>query len=174
MATKAALSGDSGTSAFLSLLGILVLSVVEVEGDYSDAVFDCSSSRSVLRGGTLHGRMLLVGLRHKCRHCPASTFGGILVPLRSYFFFFFWTYSRSVYSNLHLRTDAVHSRSLAHLFSSTRFTTAFGRVIIHFSVAKLVCSRARLKSLGQWRSFTNLPLSSLWFWRLALTKIKRI
>ena len=62
MATKAALSGDSGTSAFLSLLGILVLSVVEVEGDYSDAVFDCSSSRSVLRGGTLHGRMLLVGL----------------------------------------------------------------------------------------------------------------
>ena len=47
----------------------------------------------------------------------------ILVPLRSYFFFFFWTYSRSVYSNLHLRTDAVHSRSLAHLFSSTRFTT---------------------------------------------------
>ena len=98
----------------------------------------------------------------------------IHVPLRSYFFFFFWTYSRSVYSNLHLRTDAVHSRSLAHLFSSTRFTTAFGRVIIHFSVAKLVCSRARLKSLGQWRSFTNLPLSSLWFWRLALTKIKRI
>ena len=98
----------------------------------------------------------------------------ILVPLRSYFFFFFWTYSRSVYSNLHLRTDAVHSRSLAHLFSSTRFTTAFGRVIIHFSVAKLVCSRERLKSLGQWRSFTNLPLSSLWFWRLALTKIKRI
>ena len=98
----------------------------------------------------------------------------ILVPLRSYFFFFFWTYSRSVYSNLHLRTDAVHSRSLAHLFSSTRFTTAFGRVIIHFSVAKLVCSRARLKSLGQWRSFTNLPLSSLRFGRLALTKIKRI
>ena len=42
---------------------------------------------------------------------------------------------------------------------STRFTTAFGRVITHFSVAKLVCSRARLKSLGQWRSFTNLPLS---------------
>ena len=86
MATKAALSGDSGTSAFLSLLGILVLSVVNNalmkkivalrEGDYSDAVFDCSSSRSVLRGGTLHGRMLLVGLRHKCRHCPASTFGG--------------------------------------------------------------------------------------------------
>ena len=76
MATKAALSGDSGTSAFLSLLGILVLSVVEIEGDYSDAVFDCSSSRSVLRGGTLHGRMILVGLRHKCRHCPASTFGG--------------------------------------------------------------------------------------------------
>ena len=87
MATKAALSGDSGTSAFLSLLGILVLSVVEVEGDYSDAVFDCSSSRSVLRGGTLHGRMLLVGLRYKCRHCPASTFGGntrsspIILPL---------------------------------------------------------------------------------------------
>jgi ABC-type thiamin/hydroxymethylpyrimidine transport system permease subunit len=46
---------------------------------------------------------------------------------------------------------------------STRFTTAFGRVITHFSVAKLVCSRARLKSLGQWRSFTNLPSSSLWF-----------
>ena len=101
-----------------------------------------------------------------------SLLAAILVPLRSYFFF--WTYNRSVYSNLHLRTDAVHSRSPAHLFSLTRFTTAFGRVITHFSVAKLVCSRARLKSLGQWRSFTNLPLSSPWFWRLALTKIKRI
>lgn len=137
-----------------------------------------------MRFSTVRQVGLFSGAAHSTAECSWSAYdinagivrhpllATILVPLRSYFFF--WTYSRSVYSNLHLRTDAVHSRSLAHFFSSTRFTTAFGRVITHFSVAKLVCSRARLKSLGQWRSFTNLPLSSLWFWRLALTKIKRI
>lgn len=56
-------------------------------------------------------------------------------------------YSRSVLSNLHLRTDAVLFTNLARLFSSIRFTIALGRVIIHFSVAKLVCSRVRLKAL---------------------------
>ena len=137
-----------------------------------------------MRFSTVRQVGLFSGAAHSTAECSWSAYdinagivrhpllATILVPLRSYFFF--RTYSRSVYSNLHLRTDAVHSRSLAHFFSSTRFTTAFGRVITHFSVAKLVCSRARLKSLGQWRSFTNLPLSSLWFWRLALTKIKSI
>lgn len=66
----------AGLLLFFLFLGIPVLSSVEVEGDYSDAFFACSSSRSVFRGGTLHGRMLLVGLLYKCRHCPASTFGG--------------------------------------------------------------------------------------------------
>ncbi|HCS87587.1 MAG TPA: hypothetical protein DIW30_03995 [Bacteroidales bacterium] len=45
------------------------------------------------------------------------------------------------------------------VYSSIHIVTAFGRVVPHFSVAKLVCSRGRLESLGQWRSLTNLPLS---------------
>jgi len=48
---------------------------------------------------------------------------------------------------LHLLADAVLLANLACLFSSIRFTIAFGRVITHFSVAKLVCSRVRLKAL---------------------------
>lgn len=162
MATKAALSGDRGTSAFLSLLW---------------ASLSCRSLKLkatiLMRFSTIRQVGLFSRVAHSTAECSWSAYdinagivrhpllAAILVPLRSYFFF--WTYSRSVYSNSHLRTDAVHSRSLAHLFSSTRFTTALGRVITHFSVAKLVCRRARLKSLGQWRSFTNLPLSSLWF-----------
>ena len=106
------------------------------------------------------------------RHCLASTFGGH--TRSSPIILLLLGYSRSALSNLHLRTDAVLFANLARLFSSIRFTIALGRVIIYFSVAKLVCSRVRLKSLGQWRSLTNLPLSGLWFWRLTLTKIKSI
>ena len=98
-----------------------------------------------MRFSTVRQVVLFAGAAHSTAECSWSAYdinagivrhpllATILVPLRSYFFF--WTYSRSVYSNLHLRTDAVHSRSLAHFFSSTRFTTAFGRVITHFSVA---------------------------------------
>ena len=35
------------------------------------------------------------------------------------------------------------------VYSPIHIVTAFGRVIPHFSVAKLVCSRVRLESLGQ-------------------------
>ena len=137
------------------------MSAVKVGSDYSDAVFSCSSSRSVLRGSVLHGRMLLVGLRHL-----DETVQGIHV-WRSYSFLSDHTSSFGLQPkhSLHLRlwTDAVLFANLARLFSSIRFAIALGRVIIYFSVAKLVCSRVRLKSLGQWRSFTNLPLSSLWF-----------
>ena len=161
MASKVALSGDSGASVFVSFLGEPCLSAVEVEVNYSDAVFDCSSSWSVIRAAlsTAECSWPTCGISAGIVQHPLLTL--ILVSLQTYFFF--WTYSRSVSLNLHLRTDAVHLRNLAHLFSSTCFTIAFGRVIIHFSVAKLVCSRVRLRSLGQWRSFTNLPLSSLWF-----------
>ena len=79
------------------------------------------------------------------RHCLASTFGGH--TRSSPIILLLLGYSRSTLSNLHLRTDAVLFTNLARLFSSIRFTIALGRVIIHFSVAKLVCSWVRLKAL---------------------------
>lgn len=103
------------------------------------------------------------------RHCRASMFGGHTCHTSS-----FWPYCRAFLQSCIYGRMLSYLRNLACLFSSIRFTIAFGRVTTHFSVAKLVCSRARLKSFGQWRSLTNLPLSCQWFWRLALTKIKSI
>ena len=144
MATKAVFSAKAGLLLYFLFRGLPVLSAVKVgRAAYSTA--ECSWQACGI----------------SARHCLASTFGGH--TRSSPIILLLLGYSRSALLNLHLRTDAVLFANLARLFSSIRFTIALGRVIIHFSVAKLVCSRVRLKSLGQWRSLTNLPLSSLWF-----------
>ena len=98
----------------------------------------------------------------------------ILVPLRSYFFFFLLDLQPERLFKLAFTDGCCPLTKPCPFVFINPFHNRFWSCYHTFSVAKLVCSRARLKSLGQWRSFTNLPLSSLWFWRLALTKIKRI
>ena len=127
MATKAVFSAKAGLLLYFLFRGLPVLSAVKVGSDYSDAVFGCSSSRPVLRGGILHGRMLLAGLRHKCK----ALFG--IHVWRSYPFLpiilLLLGYSRSTLSNLRSRTDAVLFTNLARLFLSIRFTQSLWVVL---------------------------------------------
>lgn len=106
------------------------------------------------------------------RHCLASTFGGHTRSSQSYFFF--WAIAEALFQTcVHGRMQSC-LRTLLVCFYQSVSHNRFGSCYHTFFRCKVSMQPGTAKSLGQWRSLTNLPLSSLWFWRLALTKIKSI
>lgn len=143
---RAALFNEHRTSCLCFLCFDFSGSVGKVERGYSDAGF--RDRRAILFFGyPFHSKIPLAVQRHNGFSITASTLRGHTGFLASSLCSF-GIYSRSVPETLCLRTDAVLClrTSLTCLFTN-HIVTAFGRVIPHFSVAKLVCSRVRLKAL---------------------------
>lgn len=146
LATEAALSCDIGLLPLFSLPYFLwFLSGVPVECDYSDAClrfhlvdlsFGVPSTAKCLR------LCSVVTDPVSCIHI-GRTYSSLVSKLCS-----FWIYSRSV---LHTCTSgrmlSFVCEPCSLVYSPIHSVTAFGRVIPHFSVAKLVCSWVRLKAL---------------------------
>lgn len=118
-------------------------SVGKVERGYSDAGF--RDRRAILFFG-FHSKIPLAVQRHNGFSITASTLRGHTGFLALSLCFFF---TAEAYLKL-----CVCGRMLSFVceprllvYSPIHIVTAFGRVIPHFPVAKLVCSRVRLKAL---------------------------
>ena len=133
-------------------------SVGKVERGYSDAGF--RDRRAILFFGyPFHSKIPLAVQRHNGFSIMASTLRGHTGFLASSLCFF-WIYSRSVPGTLCLRTDAVLClrTSLTCLFTNP-YRYCFWSCYSSFFRCKVSMQPGTAESLGQWCSFTNLPLS---------------
>lgn len=155
---RAALFNEYRTSCLCFLCLDFSGSVGKVERGYSDAGF--RDRRAILFFGyPSHSKIPLAVQRHNGFSITASTLRGHTGFLASSLCFF-WIYSRSVPETLCLRTDAVLClrTSLTCLFTNP-YRYSFWSCYSSFFRCKVSMQPGTAESLGQWCSFTNLPLS---------------
>ena len=159
MATVLLCSTSTGLLAFFRFLCLdFSGSVGKVECGYSDAGF--RDRRAILFFGyPFHSKIPLAVQRHNGFSITASTLRGHTGFLASSLCFF-WIYSRSVPETLCLRTDTVLClrTSLTCLFTNP-YRYSFWSCYSSFFRCKVSMQPGTAESLGQWCSFTNLPLS---------------
>ncbi|WP_288087767.1 hypothetical protein [Bacteroides acidifaciens] len=155
---RAALFNEHRTSCLCFLCLDFSGSVGKVERGYSDAGF--RDRRAILFFGyPFHSKIPLAVQRHNGFSITASTLRGHTGFLASSLCSF-WIYSRSVPETLCLRTDAVLClrTSLTCLFTNP-YRYSFWSCYSSFFRCKVSMQPGTAESLGQWCSFTNLPLS---------------